>query len=100
MLRNGAGIEFNLVMKQQQPNRIGPPRGMRYVVEALRLEDFPMGRHEIDYSVGDVEIEDGNGGFVPIRELTDKLGDRMFRSAEEVIKALREERHPRRKRAA
>lgn len=59
-----------------------------------------MGRHEIDYSVGDVEIETPHGGFVPIRMLTDGLGDRQFSSAEDVIKMLREELAKPRRRAA
>lgn len=76
------------------------PRGFRYVAEALRLEDFPMGRHEIDYCVGDVEIEDGHGGFALVRNLTDGFGDKLFGNAEEVIKALREAVSHRRKKAA
>jgi predicted metal-dependent hydrolase len=78
----------------------GPPRGFRYVTEALRLEDFPMGRHEIDYCVGDVEVEDGHGGYAPVRNLTDRFGDKLFGNAEEVIKVLHEAVAHRRKRAA
>ena len=45
-----------------------------------------MGRHEIDYCVGDVEVEDGHGGYAPVRNLTDRFGDKLFGNAEEVIK--------------
>lgn len=64
-------------------------RGMRAAVEALRLEDFPMDKTGIDYAVGDIEIEDGHGGHVAIRDLTDHIPAREFRSAEEVAQTLR-----------
>jgi len=64
-------------------------RGMKWVVEALRLEDFPMDRQAIDYSVGDIEVEDGRGGLVPVRLLTDQLRPGEFVSAEDVVRALR-----------
>lgn len=71
-------------------------RGMRAVVEALRNEDFPMDLEGVNYSVGDIEVEDGKGGYVPVRQLTDMLPQSTaghpgveFRSAEEVIRALR-----------
>jgi hypothetical protein len=61
---------------------------MRLVAEALRLEDFPMDRHGIDYSVGDLEVEDGKGEFIPVRDLTQNFGEREFRSAEEIVNAI------------
>jgi hypothetical protein len=75
-------------------------RGIRYAAEVLRVEDFPMGRHEIDYSVGDIEIENGDGEWIAIRELTDALGETQFTSAELVIRALREQLAQKRKHAA
>ncbi len=75
-------------------------RGMRAVAEALRLEDFPEERMDIDYAVGDIEVEDGKGGYVPVRELTEDLRGRTFRSAEEVVRALQQVIAERARRAA
>jgi hypothetical protein len=69
-------------------------RGLRAVAEALRAEDFPMDRHAIDYSVGDIEVEDGHGGFLPVRQLTDQFGNKEFHSAEEVVRAIRDKARP------
>jgi hypothetical protein len=75
-------------------------RGWRTVAEALRLEDFPMDRHSIDYAVGDVEVPDGSGTYVPVRLLTDRLERDEFRSAEETIRALQAVAHIHRRHAA
>ena len=63
-------------------------KGWRIVVEALRLEDFPMSKTDVDYAVGDVEVEDGRGGIIPIRDLTDLVKKYEFSSAEDVTRTL------------
>lgn len=75
-------------------------RGMKAVAEALRLEDYPMDRETIDYTVGDVEVEDGAGGFVPVRDLTTLMPRQDYRSAEEIMRALHESAERRRRAAA
>jgi hypothetical protein len=64
-------------------------KGMSTVLEALRAEDFPMSRADVDYAVGDVDVEDGRGGVVPVRQLTESVPSDRFESAEEVVRALR-----------
>jgi hypothetical protein len=62
--------------------------GMKAVEEALKLEDFPMMKGDIYYSVGDMEVEDGFGGAVPVRDLVDQLRREEFGSADEIMHAL------------
>lgn len=64
-------------------------RGIQAVEDSLKQEDFPMDRHAVDYAVGDIEIEDGRGGYLPVRDLTDKFGTRQFESWEEVVRELK-----------
>jgi hypothetical protein len=61
---------------------------MAAVAQALREEDFPMDKQGINYAVGDIEVEDGQGGYVLIRRLTDFMGEKDFASAEEIVRAL------------
>jgi len=65
-------------------------RGMSVVEEALRLERFPMSVQDVNYAVGDIELELGEGRFVPVRDLLDDTSDHRFKSVEEVVHALRE----------
>jgi len=69
-----------------QPREI--MQGWKTVAEALRVEDYPMDRHSIDYAVGDIEVPNASGDLVPVRILTDRLEQDEFRSAEEAIRAL------------
>ena len=73
--------------------------GMRTVREALRLEDFPMTRSEIDYAVGDIEVENGFERPIPVRLLTDHFQVDIFDSTERVIEALRAALHDLRSRS-
>ena len=68
----------------------GPLRGFRAVAEALRLEDYPIDKVGINYAVGDIDVEDGQGGWTPVRALTDRMKRDRFSTAEEVIRALHE----------
>ncbi len=63
-------------------------RGIKTLEEALRLEDFPMTKADIDYSFGDIEVEDGRGGYIPVRQLTERFRRNEFSSPEEVLKAI------------
>jgi hypothetical protein len=74
----------------EEPTR--PMRGIKTVFEALMEEDFPMDRAGINYCVGDIEIEDGKGGFIPVHKLTDRFPTgtkETFESPHEAIRALR-----------
>lgn len=64
-------------------------RGFDVVEEALKQESYPMDDHEINYAVGDIEVEDGHGGFIPVRRLTDSISGKRFDSAEAVVEALK-----------
>lgn len=75
-------------------------QGLKTVKEALRLEDFPMTREEIDYAVGDIDIEDRHGGFIPVYQLTEYFQQSQFENPAEVIHALKEARRKFNKRAA
>jgi len=66
---------------------------IKRVLAALEDEEFPMDTHAIDYAVGDSEIEDGKGGLIPVRKLTERMGQRSFANPEEVIQALVEATH-------
>lgn len=73
-------------------------RGMKEVRDALQGEDFPMDLEGVNYSVGDIEVEDGKGSYIPVRQLTDLLSPSAtqgvtgapleFDSADQVIRAL------------
>jgi hypothetical protein len=65
-----------------------PMRGLSLVEDALSAEDFPMSRTDIDYSVGDIEIEDGRGGYIPIRQLTENMRREAFKSPDDVLRTL------------
>ncbi len=76
---------------QSDKNRSSAPdvlRGMRTVVEALRQEEFPMDNEAINYCVGSIEVENGEGGYIPVRDVTDRIPKKEYRSAEEVVRAL------------
>jgi hypothetical protein len=66
-------------------------RGNLALVEAVRSEaweEFPMDHQAVDYSFGDIELEDGSGGYVPVRELTDHLARDRYGSADELLTGL------------
>ena len=69
-------------------SKSGVLTGLRTVTEALRLEDFPMDVEAINYAVGDIEVENGHGGSVPVRQLTDHFIETEYQSAEDVIKQI------------
>ncbi len=64
-------------------------KGMAAVAETLRLEDFPMDKHGLAYSVGDIEITSTHGRSFPVRLVLDQLTQDEFRSAEEAVRAIR-----------
>ena len=66
-----------------------PPRGFEALVDALAAEDFPMDKQGLAYSVGDLEIEDGRGGFVPIRIVLEGLDRDVFPSCDAAVRAIR-----------
>jgi hypothetical protein len=66
-------------------------RGVNALVEAVRSEaweEFPMDHEAIDYSFGDIEVEDGHGGWLPVRDLTDHLVADRYGSADELLLGL------------
>jgi len=67
-------------------------QGIKTVREALKLEDFPMTTSDIDYAVGDIDIEDGHGGYIPVYELTERFENSEFNTLEEVVIALKKAR--------
>jgi len=67
-------------------------QGIKTVREALKLEDFPMSKSDVDYCVGDIDIEDGHGGFIPVYQLTERFKSDLFDSPDEIIIALKEAR--------
>jgi hypothetical protein len=75
-------------------------QGLKTVKEALRLEDFPMNREEIDYAVGDIDIDDRHGGYIPVYQLTEYFTTAQFESPQEVIDALKEARRKFKRQAA
>lgn len=64
-------------------------RGMSTLAQALRAESYPMDVHDIDYSVGDLEIQGGRGDWIAVRDLTERFERRDFASAEDVMAELR-----------
>jgi hypothetical protein len=65
-------------------------RGIQVVIDALRAESYPMELEEVNYNVGDIEVEDGHGGWVPVRQLTERFIRNRFYSAEEVVREIRQ----------
>ena len=64
-------------------------RGIDAVADALRAEDFPMDKQALAYAVGDIDVEDGHGGSVPVRNVLDVLEQSEFASAELAVRAIR-----------
>jgi hypothetical protein len=75
-------------------------QGLKTIREALGLEDFPMSKEEVDYAVGDVDVEDGKGGFIPVYQLTERFKQNLFDTPEDVIHALQRARKAHLKSAA
>jgi hypothetical protein len=63
-------------------------RGLDAVAEALQAEDMPIDKQGIAYAVGDAEIEDGRGGWVPVRQVLDRVSAERFDSADDAVDAL------------
>ncbi len=61
---------------------------MARVIRALRAESFPMDISNIDYAVGDFEVEDGMGSYIPVRDLTDFLMEDTYEEPEALIDDL------------
>lgn len=49
-----------------------------------------MDHSAIDYNFGDIELEDGKGSFIPVRDLTDHLKGETFETADEVLQGLQD----------
>lgn len=62
--------------------------GIELISEALRVEDFPMTREDLDYAVGDVEVEDTQGRFIAVRRVLDAVPQREFSTADEVVESI------------
>jgi hypothetical protein len=68
-------------------------RGAQALAEAIRAEaweEFPMDRHAIYYSFGDMEIDLGEEELVMVRDLTDHLTQDTFANADELLHGLSE----------
>ena len=63
-------------------------KGIDIVAQALDAEDFPMTIEEIDYAVGDIQVEDHDGKTFPIRDVMDKIDQKRFDSADEAVAAI------------
>jgi hypothetical protein len=73
-------------------------RGMQRLIQALRAESYPLDRSNIDYAVGDIDVEDGYGGYIPVRDLTDELPPgASYDNAEDIFHALQAILNKRRK---
>jgi hypothetical protein len=77
---------------EKSPNEV---KGFKSVEEALRYESFPAAKSELYYSIGDIEVEDGHGGFVPARDLLDRVGTANFTAAEDVLSEMKAAVHSR-----
>jgi len=78
-------------------------RGIKILEEAIQAEandQFPMDRRGVDYAFGDIEIEDGQGGLVPVRDLTDALTEPRYENGEELLQGIRQALHTRKQSAA
>lgn len=62
--------------------------GLDLIRDALRVEDFPMTREDLDYAIGDVEVSDTHGKWMPVRRVLDVVPQRKFHSVQEVIDAI------------
>lgn len=74
----------------QNKTRVNALKGIEAVAQALRLESFPSDKGALYYSVGDIEVEAKQGGFVPVRDVLDRIGKDNFNSAEEAIDDIRQ----------
>jgi hypothetical protein len=66
-------------------------RGIKAVSAALELEDFPATKQDLYYSVGDIEIEDLNGRYLPVRKVLDQVSQNEFATVEDAIEALKKQ---------
>jgi hypothetical protein len=80
----------NAAMKKNESRHLP---GFEYLVDAVRAEpmdEFPMDRSAVDYSFGDIEIEDGHGGKVAVRDLSEHLKNEEFETPDELLLGMRE----------
>jgi 4a-hydroxytetrahydrobiopterin dehydratase len=61
---------------------------MTRVIRALRAESYPLDVANVDYAVGDMEVEDGSGSYIPVRDLTDFLMQDTYDDSETLIDDL------------
>jgi len=64
-------------------------KGIRTIAEVLRAEDFPADKHDLAYSIGDLEVQDSKGHSIPVRVILDYIEQSEFKSAEEAVRAIR-----------
>lgn len=64
--------------------------GLELIEDSLRVEDFPMTREDLDYAIGDVEVEDAQGRFVAVRRVLDVVPQREFATCDEVVSAIKQ----------
>lgn len=62
--------------------------GLELIRDALRVEDFPMTTEDLDYAIGDVEVSDSHGKWMPVRRVLDVVPTHKFHSVQEVIDAI------------
>lgn len=70
---------------------IGDPvtlAGIEDVRAALRVEDFPMDKQALAYSVGEIEVRDRTGRSVPVRRVLDVMRDESFANPDEAVRAI------------
>ncbi|MEO5968430.1 MAG: hypothetical protein ABIQ95_00765 [Bdellovibrionia bacterium] len=68
-------------------------QGVYALVDAVRSEaweEFPMDRHGIDYSFGDIELELGDGNYIPIRDITEHMNREQFNTPDDLLMGIRE----------
>ncbi|MGZ3699806.1 MAG: DUF5789 family protein [Bdellovibrionota bacterium] len=64
--------------------------GLRPVLEALRLEEFPSDKKNLYYSVGDMTITDQRGEPIAVRDVLDQIPKTNFNTVEDAIESIRE----------
>jgi hypothetical protein len=65
-------------------------RGLEMLEEALEGEDFPMDKEGAAYSVGDIEVPDRHGRWIPVRRVLDAIRQDQFASADTLVRAIRQ----------
>lgn len=63
-------------------------QGIDTVAQALRFEDFPTDKQNLYYSIGDIEIENGVGAMVPVRDVLELVPEERFTTARDALQAI------------